>query len=189
MLVQWTGKWLCTRLVDKSASAGAPKSSTSSNYLRAANRVYVFVMILTVTTTVPAIILSILPSEVFPASLPALSYLAHSTFVSVFIPMNPLVNNQVNNLTEGVHNFLLWDVYIAAAASLLWGVFLYRNASIEQNTLGGHPNGTKTTNSISWLKLIVKVSLWTIVAGPFGALSILLWERDAIVRQKVKEGV
>jgi hypothetical protein len=189
MLVQWTGKWLCTRLLGESTSGVTPKSSPSSSYLRAANRVYVFVMVLAITTTLPAIILSILPPEVFPASLPALSYLAHSTFASVFIPKIPLIKNKVINLAEGVHNFLLWDVYIAAVACLLWGMVLHRNASIKQSTLDDLSAGTKTTNSTSWPKLIIKVFFWTIVAGPFGALAILLWERDAIVRQKVKEGV
>lgn len=188
MLVQWIGKWLCTCLLGESTAGVTPKSASSTSYLRAANRVYFFVMVFAITTTLPAIILSILPPEVFPASLPTLSYLAHSTFASVFIPSLPLIDNRVNNLAEGVHNFLLWDVYIAAVACLLWGMVLHRNASVEQNMF--EDSSVETENNFtSWPKLITKVFIWTIIAGPFGALAILLWERDAIVRQKVKEGV
>ena len=35
-------------------------------------------------------------------------------------------------------------------------------------------------------KLLGKVGLWMVLAGPVGALAVLLWERDAIVRQKTK---
>lgn len=37
--------------------------------------------------------------------------------------------------------------------------------------------------------LLFKVLWWTAVSGPFGALTVLLWQRDAIVKQKIKQGI
>ncbi len=127
-----------------------------------------------------------------------LSHLAHSTFASVFIPPIPPSAAPVHDMADGVHVFLQWDIYIATTACLLWGMVLYHNASAEkeivdpskslpvyrQLLLGETPRGQKL-----WEKLPVKLAMWTIVAGPVGALTILLWERDAIVKQKIKQGI
>lgn len=41
----------------------------------------------------------------------------------------------------------------------------------------------------TWRKLFGKIAFWTVLAGPSGALTVLLWERDAIVKQKTKDGM
>jgi hypothetical protein len=186
MLVQWIGKWLCTRVLGEENTSATPKSSPSSNYLRTASRVYVFVLVLAIMTTVPSITLALLPPEVFPASM---TEIAELTFVSVFVPKPPVIGNRVVDLAEGVRNFLLWDVYIGSAASLLWGVVLYRNAFVEEDTVGKHSDQARTASTVSWKTLITKIGFWTMIAGPLGALAVLLWERDTIVKRKVKEGI
>lgn len=48
----------------------------------------------------------------------------------------------------------------------------------------GDAGGEKTTR-----KLVLKLVSWCLAAGPIGAVTVLLWERDAIVRQKIKQGI
>jgi putative effector of murein hydrolase len=52
---------------------------------------------------------------------------AHIDFASAFVPTLLVVSNKFVDLTGGVH--------IGSVAALLWGMVLYRNASIEQDTV------------------------------------------------------
>lgn len=40
-----------------------------------------------------------------------------------------------------------------------------------------------------WRKLCFKVVVWGLLAGPVGVVGRLLWERDSIVRLKIKQGL
>jgi hypothetical protein len=129
---------------------------------------------------------------------PTLAFLGSNSIIDVFVPYFPLRSYQVSTLAEGVHTFLLWDLYIGEAAFLLWALFLYRNATTERSivdTKGSLPVykeilvGSKSEDMTLWKKVLGTMTMWTLISGPMGALTILLWERDTIVRQKIKQGL
>ena len=94
--------------------------------------------------------------------------------LSVYIPPFPSPSSKISSLAEGVHTFLIWDVYIGSFAFLLWGMLMYRNAVGEK---------------VAWMGLLGKVGVWCVLGGPIGALTVLLWERDGLVMgEKVKKG-
>jgi hypothetical protein len=191
VIIQWVLRRLYILFMGQSNPSNQKSSpvTPSTTYLVSAGRVYTFVLLICVITTVPVVIISLLPPQYIPTTMPTLSRMAEGTFSSVFIPPLPILGGPVKDLSEGVHIFLQWDVYIAGFASLLWGMVLYRNASMEKEIVDPKVSlpvrsqlstNTKSSNFQSWPKLVLKVTLWTMVAGPFGALAILLWERDAI---------
>jgi hypothetical protein len=129
---------------------------------------------------------------------PTLAFLGSNSLIDVFVPYFPLRRYQVSTLAEGVHTFLIWDLYMGEAAFLLWALFLYRNATTEKSivdTKGSLPVykeilvGSKSEDMTLWKKVLGKLTIWTLISGPMGALTILLWERDTIVRQKIKQGL
>jgi len=176
ILVQWTLKLVCTLILGQDTAAEAEKSpqpAASTTYLYYASKVYTFTLLFCTATHLPAIVLSLLPPHIIPKSMPALAYLAHTSFTSAFIPPLPL-GQPIKDLAEGAHVFLLWDMYIGSAAGLLWAVVLYQNASIGKQSM--FPN----------VSLIAKTIIWTVLGGPVAAWTILMWERDQVVKQKIK---
>ncbi len=176
MLVQWTLRLLCTLVLgeDTATKTGkSPQTAASRKYLNYAGWVYTFVLTLCVVNHLPALLLSLLPLGIIPKSMPALAYLARASFKSAFIPPLPL-GQPIQGLAEGVHIFLLWDMYIGSAAGLLWAIVLYRNVS------------TGKQNTASNLSLVARVITWTVLGGPVAAWTILIWERDETAKQKVK---
>jgi hypothetical protein len=176
MLVQWTLKLLCILILGQDTATKtekSPQTTASTTYLNYAGRVYTFVLVFCMATHLPAVLLSLLPLDIIPKSMPALAYLARTSFTSAFIPPLPL-GQPVKDLAEGAHVFLLWDMYIGSAAGLLWAIVLYQNAPRRKQTV--------TSN----MSLIVKMIIWTVLGGPVAAWTILMWERDEIVKQKIK---
>jgi hypothetical protein len=177
--------------------------SPAARYLQYSGVVYSSVIAFCTFTHIAALALAIFPPELLPDRHvdPALvSLLDSTTFASVFIPSLPLPGHQVEDFAAGVHAFLQWDVYISTTALLLWALVLYRNTAPQQELAQPLPTHRKRSiipGSVtwqgwqrrSWQKVIVKVGAWSIVAGPYGAIVVLLWERDEIVKQKVKQGI
>lgn len=176
VLVQWTLKPLWTLIFGKDMTAKSEKSvqtAASRIYLRNAGRVYTFALALCMVTHLPAVILSLLPPGKVPESMPALAYLARPSFASTFIPPLPL-GQPIRNMAEGVHIFLLWDMYIGSGSGILWAAVLYQSASVGKQTISSN------------LSMIAKSIIWTVLGGPVAAWTILMWERDEVVKQKIK---
>jgi hypothetical protein len=169
-----------------------------TSYLSTAKHVYRFILALCITTHLPVLLISLLPSWIIPDSAPALASLSRSNFIDVFIPYFPLLSYQVPNLAVGVHTFLQWDLYVGSTAFMLWAVLLYRNATTEKASVDPNTRlpiyrelllGERMEDGMLWRKALLKIVVWSFISGPVGALAILLWERDAIVRQKIKQGI
>jgi hypothetical protein len=176
VLIQWTLKLACTFILGKDTAAKtekSPQTTASKTYLNYAGRVYTFVLTLCMVTHIPAVILSLLPPGIVPESILTLAYLARPSFTSTFIPPLPL-GQPIQYMAEGVHIFLLWDMYIGSASGLLWAIVLYQNVSVGKQI---------TASNVS---LLAKLIIWTVLGGPVAAWTILMWERDEVVKQKVK---
>lgn len=202
---------------DKRNRAPTPRAA---HYLSNAGYVYRFVLGLCMVTHIPILLLTLLPSSLFQlpmittfvtpdgVALPLpgpkfLTTLLKPSFTSVYIPYFPLPSHQVSSLADGIHVFLLWDLFLGSIAFLLWAILLYRNATTEKaivdptTTLpiyrellaGEKERGEWNGGKMLWRKLCMKICVWWVVSGPVGALAVLLWERDAIVRQKIKQGI
>ncbi|CZR54577.1 uncharacterized protein PAC_04461 [Phialocephala subalpina] len=173
-----------------------------AEYLNNAKYVYQFILGLCIATHVPVLLIAILPSWLFPSFSPLLSRLGRETISSVYIPYFPSLTHKLSSFAEGVHTFLLWDMYIGATAFVLWAVLLYRNATTEKDIvdpnnslpkyrelLAGEKGGKKEKGDKATGKLVLKVAGWSLVGGPMAAVAVLLWQRDAVVRQKIKQGI
>jgi hypothetical protein len=178
VLIQSSITFLCRIFTDQASKSDSRQSVSSGiPYLNNVKHVYRFVIAFSIITHIPVIAITLLPPEIFPDWASDLIQLSHSSFYEVYVPYFPVLSHQVSSLAEGVHNFLLWDLYVGSASVLVWAILLYRNAASE-----------KPQDGAFW-KIAWKVSTWTLVSGPMGASAILLWERDAILGQKVKRGV
>lgn len=87
---------------------------------------------------------------------------------------------------------------MGSAALLLWAMLLYRNATSEKAIVESNTSlpiyrqlflGKRAQDGIMRRKLVWKIGIWNLVGGPVAALAVLLWERDEIVRQKIKQGI
>ncbi|KAH7417676.1 hypothetical protein BKA64DRAFT_658555 [Cadophora sp. MPI-SDFR-AT-0126] len=171
------------------------KTPLGTTYLNSAKHVYRFILTLCMLTHLPILILSLIPASLIPPTFPTLHTRSQQTPLTIYIPYLPLSSHKVSSLTEGVHTFLLWDVYIGSFAFLLWGILLYRSATKEKaggdskGSLPVYMDGQRIGDGMLWTKLLAKVVVWCILAGPVGALTVLLWERDMIVKHKIKKGV
>ncbi|KAK0126823.1 hypothetical protein ONS95_008402 [Cadophora gregata] len=164
-------------------SSSRSQSSPGITYLNTANHVYRFILALCLVTHLPILVLSLLPPTFIPSTYPTLQTRSQQTPSAIYIPYFPSTSHKVSSLAEGVHTFLIWDVYVGSFAFLLWGILMYRNATTTDKT------GVDSKKSQSWGSLLVKVGVWCGLAGPVGALAVLLWERDGIVTQKIKQGI
>jgi hypothetical protein len=185
-----------------------PPTPQGTSYLHNAKHVYRFVLALSIITHLPILLLTLFPASLLPsfspldplASSPLLTLLAQ-TPSSVLIPTFPSTTQKASSLAEGIQTFLQWDIYVASTAFILWAILLYRNATTEKaivdpNTslpkyrelLAGEKRG-EWGEEREWRKLGFKVVCWGLLAGPVGVVGRLLWERDSIVRLKIKQGL
>lgn len=179
-IVQWSVKGLYNLAASKSSEGDLRRPAPRGvSYLSNAKYVYIFALALSIITYIPVIILTLLPSGTIQYSFEILSQLSRSNIYRVFVPHTPMFGHEFLSLSEGVHNFLVWDLYIGCTAFMLWAVLLHRNATTESAIGGG----------MSWAKRIWKVLTWTLISGPMGAVTVLLWERDAVVGLKAKQGI
>jgi len=180
VIIHSTLRFFASRL--SKADAGAPTKTHGESYLDAAAPVYRFVFALCMITHIPVLaIIRLSPTTLLGYS-PILTHLLKSTFTDVFVPYGADVNPKSSGLTAGALNFLQWDLYVGSAALLLWMSVLYRDAA-TQSTMEGLNN-----KGAGW-KLAQRIVTYTLISGPVGAISILLAERDSIVKQKTKKGI
>jgi hypothetical protein len=174
VVVQWSGKFIYTLFATKTSQND---SSQAKSYVKAVGYVYGFVLTLCMISHIPVLAITLLPPSAFPESSAVLTRLSQSDFFGVYVPYPPVLGLRFSDLAEGIQNFLIWDLYIGMSSVLLWAILLYRNAT------GG------ISNKSSWPKVAWKILTWTLISGPMGAATILLWERDANVGHKVKQGI
>lgn len=70
-------------------------------------------------------------------------------------------------LPELVKMFLQWDVYMGGTALLAWSVFVYSVARPDKQFLSS---------------TLPRIAVYTVLGGPVGAATMLLWERDVAAR-------
>lgn len=187
-----------------------PPIPLGTSYLHNAKHTYRFVLALCITTHLPILFLTLFPafflrspSPLDPLSESPLLTLVSQTPSTVFIPKSLPHFGSTNTtyLASGVQNFLQWDIYIGSTAFILWAMLLYRNATTEKAIADPNRNlpmygellvGETRRDKVEdreWRKLWVKVVWWGILAGPVGVVGRLLWERDSIVKVKIKQGL
>lgn len=201
LVIHWSTRYLCNMMASKMPKEKPnkrPSIALGTSYLNSAKHVYRFIFGLCLLTHIPAVLIALLPSAIFPDSVSILQSLSEKTFFDIFVPYFPVLNHEALNFAAGVHTFLQWDVYIGTASMLLWAVLLHRNAMTEKTIVDPNTSlpiykellsGERSRDMMLWRKLLWKICLWTLVSGPMGAVAILLWERDTIVRQKTKHGM
>ena len=187
VIIQTCIRYVVTTVTGDSKEDG-PQKALETSYLNSAKRVYAFIICLCVITHLPVLLLAILPWFVFPDSAPHLQNLAENSFSSIYVPYFPTLAYQIPSFAAGVHTFLQWDLYIGGMAMLVWGIFLHRIAAAD-TSLPSHKETEVVQKETTWGHLAKKLGFWILLAGPSGALAVLLWERDTIVRQKKKQGI
>lgn len=203
VIIQWTlrsffqfiGSEVSSR---DSKQAPAPQGAS---YLSSVKHVYYFALTLCVLTHLPVLLIALVPASVIADILPKLSPYASLNFFDIYVPYFPFpLTHRVSDLANGTHTFLQWDLATGSTALLLWAIVLYRNATTEKTIVDPDTNlsshqiremRTGEGNRVGALsiELMAKIGVWTLIAGPIGAATVLIWERDEIVRQKIKQGV
>jgi hypothetical protein len=186
----------------RTATTNTPYATTSlsTSYLISAGRVYTFLMTFGVLTHLPPLLMTLCPTEfVYSVSPRLASYIASSDtrFSSVYVPHAPLPSWRSSSLADAIHTFLWWDTYVSGFATVTWAIVLVLSASFEQGrnspetwrSLHGHSTRSRGAIGKVWFGFLVKIVGWTVIAGPFGAVTMLLWERDATagVKEKVRQ--
>lgn len=175
VIVQWVLRLLFTLTLvqdNDTKTENISRDDASRTYLKHAGRVYTFVLALCVGTNLPAVLFSLLPNDVITELMPSLAHLVPTSFTSIFIPPLP-IGQPVRDLAEGVHIFLLWDVYIGSVAGILWAIILYQDSFKGMEVV---------TSSVP---VMVKTMMWTILGGPVAAWTFLMWKRERIMKMKV----
>jgi len=199
-IIHITLRSCCTFARDKLVrkTSEMPSIALGTSYLNEAGHVYRFILMLCMITHIPIMLVTLIPSWVYPESAQRIIALSQNGFFDVYLSGFPRFDYQIPSLAAGVHRFLQWDLYGSAGACLVWAVYLYQNATVEKKIVdpntglpkyGELMSGETVRRHTVFRKLFFKIILWTIVAGPMGATTVLLWDRDAIVRQKTKQGI
>ncbi|ESZ93717.1 hypothetical protein SBOR_5902 [Sclerotinia borealis F-4128] len=203
ILIQWTLRsffqFVGAKLTSKdSKQAPAP---LGASYLSNAKHVYRFLLALCVLTHLPILLIALIPASAISDILPKLAPYANLNFFDIYVPYFPFpLTQRVSDLASGSHTFLQWDLATGSTALLLWAILLYRNATTERAIVDPNTSlpsyqiremlaGERSKAGALRRKLLVKISVWTVLSGPIGAATALLWERDEIVRQKIKQGI
>ncbi|RFU23734.1 hypothetical protein B7463_g12604, partial [Scytalidium lignicola] len=167
-----------------SSSSTTSSSSISKAYTIASNILYTFLIIFAVITNVLALLVTILPTNIISIVSPAIASALKGSpipvsFSTVYVPSPPLPSWKAVNLADAVHTFLHVDTYVSGSAALVWALILRSRAR----------NGEKGTGID--MVYIVKLLIWTVLAGPFGAITNVMWERERLLveTEKVKGGI
>ncbi|KAG4030298.1 hypothetical protein MFRU_012g00410 [Monilinia fructicola] len=203
IIIQWTLRsffqFIGSRLTSKDTKQ--PPEPLGASYLSNAKHVYRFLLITCALTHLPVLLIALIPASAIIDILPKLAPYASLNFFDIYVPYFPFpLSQRVADLASGSHVFLQWDLTTGSTALLVWAILLYRNATTEKSIVD--PKVSLPSYQIRELlagegnkagalrrKLLVKIGVWTLVAGPIGAATALLWERDEIVRQKIKQGI
>lgn len=87
-------------------------------------------------------------------------------FRDIFIPPPFYSCTKMKSMSAGIHNFFQYDQYIGSAAALVWVIALDTNS--KRVSLSWR----------DWILLLIKILALILVAGPGGALTVLMWHRD-----------
>lgn len=153
------------------ANGTAFVSATQRNrdVLRALHGVYTFATCIAVVTHVATVTLSA-TSYIFP-SIFSLEYQAAFHPVTLYRPVyvwqKPTA--QVASGGAGAFDFLQWDAFGIVVGTLIWAIALNRQAL------------SRETQASSFLSLVLKTVLLTVVGGPVTAAISLIRERDHVV--------
>lgn len=176
----------------------------STTYLTSAGRVYGFTLFICMITHLPVLVLGLIQASWIPETYQTLQDFATPSLIEIFVPGLPYLPPSLRSTQEQVTlhagglQFLQYDLHLAAIATLIWATLLLKNASIEKQTRDPQSSlpvykdllsGETTSVHQPGGNVVLKIVIWTIMAGPFGAATMLLWDRDMIVRQKVKQGL
>jgi hypothetical protein len=181
VLILRVGKWLIDQFSDKSPRIQWAPSSIRREYLRAVKPVYILLFLLAFTTHLFALVRCTPFFEVLRGAWPSIAGVTSSSFSNAFIPRTPLVGPEYryDTLMEGVHNLLMWDVYIGSLATLIWGTVVYKIAMAERSGSIGRKTETRRP-------LVLEMAAVSVVAGPMGALILLFWCRDLLAVSKTR---
>ncbi|OBT76673.1 hypothetical protein VF21_03918 [Pseudogymnoascus sp. 05NY08] len=83
----------------------------------------------------------------------------------VFQPISPFSNEKLEAFERGILSLLQYDTYFAGASSLIWALYLYSCAKPDTTFLG----------------LVGKASIFTVLFGPCGAALAVMKETDEAV--------
>ena len=133
-------------------------------YLR---RVYLFSILSSSVPHLAGLSLSLL-AYAFPV-LFSPTYLPQLQPQQVYWPVNPFSSQQVRTLPEGALWFLQWDLIVAVAANLVWGMSVGASGREQRST---------TAQTLIGLGQTV---ITTLVLGPSAAVAFSLWTRDELV--------
>ncbi|KAH8810635.1 hypothetical protein F5884DRAFT_779934 [Xylogone sp. PMI_703] len=156
----------------------------SATYLSTANKVYTFIISFAVITNLLALLVTILPADIISTVSPAIaSSITNSpvpiSFFTIYLPRPLLPSWKAVNLADAVHTFLHVDTYASAFAALAWALIL-RSRTITDKQISGID-----------LRFMVRLLVWIMLAGPFGAIAVLMWEREGWLAEmeKAKGGI
>ena len=132
--------------------------------LESLNRLYHFAFAL--ATLTHCIALGLIASiQLFPGLIAASD--GHAvTLKDVFLPSNIWTGAQVSDMVQGAHGFFQYDQYIGSIAAIIWAITLRYNVE------------NKSMSATQWAQLAFEIVGYSTVAGPTGALVMLLWKRD-----------
>lgn len=88
------------------------------------------------------------------------------TLKEVFVPSNFRIESQISDMVQGAHGFFQYDQYVGSSAIIIWAMTLRFN---ERNGF---------MSARHWVQLAFEIFGYILVAGPTGALVMLLWTRD-----------
>jgi hypothetical protein len=88
------------------------------------------------------------------------------TYQDVFLPPNFRTRAQISDMVQGAQNFFQYDQYVGSIAAIIWATTLRYNLR------------NKFMSAMQWVQLAFEIIGYTMVAGPTGALVMLLWNRD-----------
>ncbi|TEY60192.1 hypothetical protein BOTCAL_0184g00130 [Botryotinia calthae] len=203
VIIQWTLRSFFQFIGSEVSSRDSkqPPAPQGASYLSSVKHVYRFALTLCVLTHLPILLIALVPASVIADTLPKLSPYASLNFFDIYVPYFPFpLTHRVSDLANGTHTFLQWDLATGSTSLLLWAILLYRNATTEKSMVD--PDTSLPPHQIREMlsgegnrvgalrrELLVKIGVWTLIAGPIGAATVLIWERDEIVRQKIKQGI
>lgn len=136
--------------------------------------IYRLVLVFAVISQSTLLALAITPSDMVPDFLK--ETVDQLDFARAFIPYwpsnSPVVDEKLINaagagLPELVKLFLQWDINCGGSAILVWAIHVYLVALPGKRFLSN---------------VVPKVAFWTVLGGPVGAATVLLWERDVVLQ-------
>lgn len=160
-------QYLFTSVAQRTSVGGSAHISAAKRDRAALDHAYSFAWNAAVTTqltTIMVVVVSATFPSLFPKGIPERLSLAR-----IFGPGSPHSSSYMDSPAAAIHDFFIYDLYIGAAAALVWGVY---QLSQVQPVL-------ETTEEQT--KLAKGVFNSTLFAGPGGALVALMQHRDEIV--------